>query len=81
MATGRLARQTGFGTFVAQCSLVPLLARTHGRAAALTGACVLLPMIAKRAAGNAPPREPSFAVYVRRIVFDNDNDNDGGDDR
>jgi glycerol-3-phosphate acyltransferase PlsY len=76
MAIGRLAHQTGLGAFVAQTSLVPVLARTIGRDAALAGACVVIPMFAKRLAGNAPPRERTLGTYARRIVFDNDGVND-----
>jgi glycerol-3-phosphate acyltransferase PlsY len=75
MAMGRLAHQTGLGTFVAQGALVPVLARTLGRDAALAGACVLVPMLVKRMAGNAPPGERSISAYTRRVVFDNDNGN------
>jgi glycerol-3-phosphate acyltransferase PlsY len=72
MAIGRLAHQTGIGSFVAQCALVPSLARTAGRDAALAGAFVLLPMLAKRAIGNTPPRSRSLGAYARRLAFDND---------
>ncbi len=72
MVAGKFARQTAVGAFVAQCALVPVLARTMGRNAALAGACVVLPMIAKRAAGNTPPPQRTFGAYARRIVFDND---------
>src|SRR5689334_1404264 len=48
MTLGRFARQTGLGSFVAQCALVPFLARTRGRNAALAGACVVVPMFVKR---------------------------------
>jgi glycerol-3-phosphate acyltransferase PlsY len=72
MAGGRLAKQTGLGSFAAQCALVPLLARTGGRRAALAGRGVLVPMFAKRMLGNAPPPRPSLAAYGRRLAFDND---------
>jgi glycerol-3-phosphate acyltransferase PlsY len=72
MAVGRMARHTGLGSFVAQCALVPVLARTVGRDAAIAGACVLVPMFAKRVAGNAPPQRHDVSTYARRLVFDND---------
>jgi glycerol-3-phosphate acyltransferase PlsY len=72
MTLGRFARQTGLGSFVAQCALVPLLAKWRGRDAALAGACVVLPMFAKRLAGNAPPERRDVATYARRLVLDND---------
>ena len=68
------ARQTGLGGFVAQCALVPVLARTHGRRGALVGACVVAPMWLKRVAGNRPPREPSLRLYAYRLLFDRDPD-------
>jgi hypothetical protein len=60
------------GGFVAQCALVPVLARTHGRRGALVAACVIAPMWAKRLTGNRPPIEPSRRVYVHRLLFDRD---------
>jgi acyl phosphate:glycerol-3-phosphate acyltransferase len=72
MAAGRLAKQTGLGSFIAQCALVPALARVRGRDAALAGACVLVPMFAKRVAGNGPPPWGDRLPYLHRLVFDND---------
>jgi glycerol-3-phosphate acyltransferase PlsY len=72
MAIGRLAHETGLGSFVAQCALVPFLGRVRGRDAALMGICVIAPMLAKRAIGNAPPVPRTAGAYARRIVFDND---------
>jgi glycerol-3-phosphate acyltransferase PlsY len=72
MAIGRMARNTGLGSFVAQCALVPVLARTVGRDGAIAGACVLVPMFAKRVAGNGPPVRHDVRTYLHRLVFDND---------
>jgi glycerol-3-phosphate acyltransferase PlsY len=72
MTLGRFAHHTGLGSFVAQCALVPVLARTRGRDAALAGACVVLPMFVKRVVGNAPPARRDLATYARRLVFDHD---------
>ncbi|MCU1430471.1 MAG: rane protein [Actinomycetia bacterium] len=72
MAAGRVVKQTGLGAFVAQCALVPALARMKGRDAALAGACVLAPMLLKRATGNEPPARRDARIYARRIVFDYD---------
>ena len=80
MTLGRFARHTGLGSFVAQCALVPFLARVRGRDAALAGAFVVLPMFAKRLAGNTPPATRDVATYVRRLVFDNDTDDDNDDE-
>jgi acyl phosphate:glycerol-3-phosphate acyltransferase len=72
MTLGRFARQTGLGSFVAQCALVPVLAKLRGRDAALAGACVVLPMFAKRIVGNTPSERRDIATYVQRLVFDSD---------
>jgi glycerol-3-phosphate acyltransferase PlsY len=72
MAVGRMFHQTGFGGFVAQCALVPVLARTHGALGAFAGACVIAPMWAKRVAGNAPAPNRSWRGYLHRLLFDCD---------
>ena len=74
LVAGRAVRQTGLGGFVAQCALVPLLGRTHGRRGALVGACVVAPMWVKRVLGNARPEVPGMRAYVERLVFDRDAD-------
>jgi glycerol-3-phosphate acyltransferase PlsY len=76
LVAGKALRQTGLGGFVAQCALVPVLARTHGRRGAWVAACVIAPMWAKRVTGNAPPREPSLRAYAHRLVFDRDGSDD-----
>src|SRR4051794_2349116 len=77
LVAGKAARQTGLGGFVAQCALVPVLARTHGRRGALAGACVVAPMWLKRLAGNHPPASPSLRTYAHRLLFDRDADPEG----
>jgi glycerol-3-phosphate acyltransferase PlsY len=72
MTGGRLARQTGLGSFVAVLVLVPVLARTRGRAGALIGAAVLAPMVAKRLVGNRRPERRGLSTYAARLVFDRD---------
>jgi glycerol-3-phosphate acyltransferase PlsY len=72
LVAGRAAKQTGLGGFVAQCALVPLLARTHGRRGALVGACVVAPMWAKRIAGNTRPVRWSADTVMHRLLFDRD---------
>lgn len=69
---GRLARQTGLGSFVADVGLVPILALTRGSEGAWAGVVILVPMVAKRVLGNAPPPDRRPASYARRLVFDND---------
>ena len=76
LVAGKAAKQTGLGGFVAQCALVPLLARTHGARGAFAGACVVAPMWLKRLAGNRPPEAPSARVYVHRLLFDHDADDE-----
>jgi acyl phosphate:glycerol-3-phosphate acyltransferase len=73
LIAGRLLRQTGLGSFVALAALVPVLTRTSGRRGAVAGACIAVPMAAKRLAGNrrlAGPARPR--AYLRRLLFDND---------
>ncbi len=72
IAVGRVFHQTGFGGFVAQCALVPVLARTRGTLGAFAGACVVAPMWAKRVAGNSPAPNRSWRVYLHRLLFDCD---------
>jgi glycerol-3-phosphate acyltransferase PlsY len=72
LAAGRLAHQTGLGTLVATLAVVPVVARTHGRGAALAGAGLAATMIAKRLAGNRPPAEPGWATWAHRLLFDAD---------
>jgi glycerol-3-phosphate acyltransferase PlsY len=76
MVAGKFAKQTALGSFAAQCALVPVLGRTVGRKAALAGACVVLPMLVKRAVGNTPPPRRTVDAYLRRVVFDNDGTNE-----
>jgi acyl phosphate:glycerol-3-phosphate acyltransferase len=72
LAAGRLCRQTGLGSFVADVTLVPVLARTRGRAGLLAGAGVAGVMLAKRLAGNRPPARPGVEVYLHRLLYDRD---------
>lgn len=75
LALGRLLGHTGSVSFVADLALVPALALIRGSVGAWAGVAVLVPMLAKRVLGNAPPADPGFRVYARRLVFDHD----GGD--
>jgi len=72
LVAGRAIRQTGLGGFAAQCLLVPVLTRRHGRRGLLIALCVVTPMWAKRLAGNGPPADPTFGAYARRLMFDTD---------
>ena len=72
LAIGRLFRQTGLGSFVAQAALPGVLAVTDGGLGAVLGGTVLVPMWLKRVLGNGPPQERWWPVYVSRLLFDND---------
>jgi glycerol-3-phosphate acyltransferase PlsY len=72
LVAGRAARQTGLGGFAAQCALVPVLARTHGRRGAIAGGCVVLPMWTKRVLGNTRPEACTPGVVLQRLLFDRD---------
>lgn len=79
LAVGKLAGHTGFGSFVAQALLVPIVAVIGGSSAALAGACVLAPLWVKRVAGNQPAEERSSLgrVLASRLLFDHDDAFDG----
>lgn len=73
LAGGRVARQTGAAVFGALVGLVPLLGRRRGRTGVLTAACVVVPMVAKRLAGNRAPRAGATGhVLLWRLVLDRD---------
>lgn len=72
LAVGKLLSHTGAVSLAADVALVPVLAFTRGSSAAWAGVAVLVPMIAKRIVGNAPPPEHTVRAYGRRLVFDND---------
>jgi glycerol-3-phosphate acyltransferase PlsY len=78
LAAGRLCRHTGLGSFVADLALVPVLAKTRGRAGLLAGAGVTGVMLAKRLAGNCPPTRPGLDVYLHRLLYDSDPGSDEG---
>jgi glycerol-3-phosphate acyltransferase PlsY len=72
LAAGRLCRQTGLGSFVASLALVPVLARTRGRAGLVAGAGVTGVMLAKRMMGNRPPEQRTLDTYLHRLLYDSD---------
>jgi acyl phosphate:glycerol-3-phosphate acyltransferase len=74
LVLGRAVRETGFGGFVGELALVPVLAATHGGSGALAGALVAIPMLVKRMVGNSLPVERGVRPYARRLVFDRDPD-------
>ena len=68
---GRLAGETALGSLAADTLLVPLVRRLHGRDAAAAALAVLVPMVSKRVAGNAPA-QGGLPTYLSRLVFDRD---------
>jgi len=72
LALGKLGRHTSVGSFVAQGLLVPVLAITHGTVGLVLGIAVVLPMWAKRMAGNRPPQRWAGRVLIYRLVRDHD---------
>ncbi|HLT69052.1 MAG TPA: glycerol-3-phosphate acyltransferase [Acidimicrobiales bacterium] len=72
LAGGRLARQTGLGTLIGAAATVPLVRRTHGRAAAAGAAGIVGVMVAKRLAGNRPADPRAAHTYLHRLLFDSD---------
>jgi len=80
LALGRLFRMTGLGCFIAQAVLPAALALTAGwpstvadpAVGGILGAALVVPMWAKRLMGNGPLRRQRPAVYVSRLLFDND---------
>lgn len=72
LAVGKLAGETAIGSIVADAVLVPVSARAHGRAGRWAALGVLVPMLAKRLMGNAPPAQRRPLVYWYRLVYDRD---------
>jgi glycerol-3-phosphate acyltransferase PlsY len=76
LALGRAAGESAIGCFIADAAMVPALRRIGGPTAAAAGAAVVVPMIAKRLAGNAPVRNRSrgerVRTYAARLLFDRD---------
>jgi acyl phosphate:glycerol-3-phosphate acyltransferase len=77
LAFGRLAGHTAVGSLVADVALVPFLARTGGRNAALAGTAVVAPLIVKRLAGNGVPQRRSPSVFLARLLYDSDRCGEG----
>lgn len=72
LAAGRLARQTGLGSFLADVALVPTLAVTRGRAGACTSIAITSTLLAKRLTGNRPPDRRTWRAYAERLLYDRD---------
>jgi glycerol-3-phosphate acyltransferase PlsY len=72
LTLGRLAGETALGCLAAYAVLVPVTRRVHGRDAAWAAAAVVVPMLAKRLAGNERPAAPGIRPYLWRLLFDRD---------
>jgi acyl phosphate:glycerol-3-phosphate acyltransferase len=72
LAAGRVSRQTGLGCFVAYLALVPVTRRCHGGRGALLATGVLVPLLAKRLAGNRPPSTWEARTVIHRLLLDSD---------
>jgi len=72
LALGRVLHETGLTSFVADAALVPALAAARGPRGALLGACVVTPMLVKRALGNQRPTRPGWRSRAQRVLFDRD---------
>jgi len=72
LALGKLAGETALGSFLADVLLIPVSARVHGRRGGMAAGAVLVPMVAKRLMGNAPPASHRRSTYVYRLLFDRD---------
>ena len=71
-AAGRVSRRTGLGCFVAYVALVPVARRCHGWHGALLATGVLLPLLAKRIAGNRTPQMWDARTVISRLLLDHD---------
>jgi glycerol-3-phosphate acyltransferase PlsY len=75
---GKLAHQTGLGSFVAMALLGPVLALTRGRQGLVTAGALVVPLFVKRLVAESPPVAASRAdrrrAYLWRLVFDRDPD-------
>jgi glycerol-3-phosphate acyltransferase PlsY len=72
LLVGRLAGETALGCFAADVALVPVCRRLHGRTGAAAAAAVLVPILAKRLAGNRRPPSSTLSVYLSRLLVDRD---------
>jgi len=70
LVLGKAIGQTGLGGFVAELALAPVLGVVDGRAAALAGLLVAVPMLVKRVLGNGRPAEPGVHTYLTRLLYD-----------
>ncbi|HET9058576.1 MAG TPA: glycerol-3-phosphate acyltransferase, partial [Acidimicrobiales bacterium] len=72
LAIGRLLGETALGCLVADIALVPVCRRAHGRPGGMAALAVLVPIVAKRLAGNRRPSTPAVRTYLARLLLDRD---------
>jgi acyl-phosphate glycerol 3-phosphate acyltransferase len=72
LALGRALGESAVGCFVADVALVPFARRIGGDKAAVAAAAVVVPMLAKRLAGNGPARPPRWRTRMYRLLLDRD---------
>ncbi|MGH9136868.1 MAG: glycerol-3-phosphate acyltransferase [Acidimicrobiales bacterium] len=72
LVAGRFTRHTALGCFLAYLALIPAVRRVHGRKAAAYAAAVLVPLLAKRIAGNAAPAAWTLRTVTCRVLLDRD---------
>lgn len=71
LAGGRVAGETALGCLVADGALVPVCGAVHGRAGRQAALAVVVPLLAKRLAGNAPVGGDR-RTYLWRLLLDRD---------
>ena len=70
LVVGKAFRETGFGGFVAEVLLTPVLALLEGATGALVGITIAVPMLVKRVAGNGRPARTGPRTYLIRLLYD-----------
>jgi acyl phosphate:glycerol-3-phosphate acyltransferase len=69
---GRFVKQTALGSFVSYLAVVPVVRRVHGWRGALVAGAVVVPMLAKRIAGNRLPQAWNARTLASRLLLDHD---------
>jgi glycerol-3-phosphate acyltransferase PlsY len=72
LALGKLASNTGLGSFLAQTTLPVVTWLTFGGAGLLGGAGVVVVLWTKRLVGNEPPERGDLRVLASRLLYDHD---------
>jgi glycerol-3-phosphate acyltransferase PlsY len=72
LALGRLARQTGAGTFLALVAYPVVLAARRGWRGLVAGTVVVAPVLLKRVLGNDASVPTSWSARLARLVGDRD---------